>query len=358
VELLVVISIISILAAITLPAVNSARESGRRTECASNLRQLALGLQEHATRKSGALCSGSFNWMDDGAVTEVGWVADLVNVGIPVGKMTCRSNAAQISETYDKLAGADVSTFDTCVNRSGSATTQAPDGTNITNPCRQIIDGTMAPNSSARQNLILSQIYAKFYNTNFTASWFLVRGGAIIDSSGNLKPTQPSPCSTSITSPNTTTGPLNTARLDASQVVASFVPILGDGATAPQPTNDLSFLKAQRMTTYAMTSGPVKTDTLQAPTFTAGTAMTGASGWWAVWNKQVLQDYRNFGPVHRHLCNIAFADGSVRSIRDKNGDGFLNNGFPQSSTSGFRSADVEIAPNEVLSWYQLQVPVQ
>ena len=49
VELLVVIAILGLLIAILLPAIQAAREAGRRTQCCSNLRQLALAVNTYET---------------------------------------------------------------------------------------------------------------------------------------------------------------------------------------------------------------------------------------------------------------------------------------------------------------------
>ncbi len=59
VELLVVISIVTILLGLLIPAVQAAREAGRRAKCANNLRQAALAIQMYHNASNGlpALCT-------------------------------------------------------------------------------------------------------------------------------------------------------------------------------------------------------------------------------------------------------------------------------------------------------------
>jgi len=60
IELLVVIAIIGVLVGLLLPAVNAAREAGRRTQCINNQRQLGLGIQQFLNSKNSFPNAGTY----------------------------------------------------------------------------------------------------------------------------------------------------------------------------------------------------------------------------------------------------------------------------------------------------------
>jgi prepilin-type N-terminal cleavage/methylation domain-containing protein/prepilin-type processing-associated H-X9-DG protein len=80
IELLVVISIIAILMGILMPALNRAREQGRRAVCQGNLRTLTLAWVMYADENDGKIVNGAggYHYMRNGLSTSDGTAAGIV----------------------------------------------------------------------------------------------------------------------------------------------------------------------------------------------------------------------------------------------------------------------------------------
>ncbi len=111
VELLVVITIIGILIALLLPAVQSARESARMVQCKNNLRQLALGCLMHEQVQGHFPANGfNYRWAGDpnrgfGADQPGGW---LYNILPFIEQSALRELGKDLDDAGRRAAGAQV----------------------------------------------------------------------------------------------------------------------------------------------------------------------------------------------------------------------------------------------------------
>jgi Protein of unknown function (DUF1559) len=121
IELLVVIAIIGILVGILLPAVQSAREAARFTQCRNHLKQLSLGVHLHESQYR-YFPDGGLDWFSDRSMTNgVPNISPKQNWGWMYQILPFIEESVIYAETSDDVVKAQPITLYFCPSRRSAA---------------------------------------------------------------------------------------------------------------------------------------------------------------------------------------------------------------------------------------------
>jgi prepilin-type N-terminal cleavage/methylation domain-containing protein/prepilin-type processing-associated H-X9-DG protein len=378
IELLVVIVIIAILAAFLIPAIAKARAAAASAQCQNNLRQIGIALHMHADRDpQGRFCTGAYDYRRDGCPDKYSWVGNVVALGAAQSStLLCPGSEMKGSEKINDLLGKD--------------TTDGKDGV----PVKRLSEGICGSgggfggttiDTPERADWLARAFFDKGLNTTYAASWYLVRGGPLLEP-GALLTTKNLP-GEGLKGLSKTNGPLVRKICDKSVVATGMIPLIGcaapgdpDEATltrtivadpAVNSTNNgdqetRQYIVAGEDLSESFNDGPAYWDTststinLLGPNVSLKTqadceALPGGCPPPQTSSNTFLQDTRDWYAHHSSSVNILMADGSVQNFSDLNGDGFLNPGFPipttltpdQYAKIGYKSDEVELPRTRV-----------
>ena len=255
-------------------------------------------------------------------------------------------------------------------------------------------------NSNDRAIYIADKFLSRGFNTNYASSYYMVRTSPIAFTpvSGSLAVTAYGAGYGDLKDTRASRGGIGIRDLDISDVTTSTIPLLGDGAPGdvkeavlqqsfpgdyglpvgarlaetfndgPHYWDDANdkLVKAPQQTLLQDMIGDIEPSPERPLTEAdlAGNA-PGSDNETAnaanldrnPFGEYYLQDTRDWYAWHGgssvKTLNLGMADGSVKTVRDVDGDGFLNPGFPADegsvSTSGYTSNTVELLPGEVTS---------